>query len=407
LALHLVSELKDSVAGILSGIDLNNVADVNGCLERAASTLAQKADVPEMSGIQNITLYSGVFDYACDQRIFGTAINDIRPQGITRNPGNFVTKLNQEDFDRTKDFYYPSGTRSTFQYENGVPIIRIVAPFPKTQAIINPMNSIGTTPYDWVASGSASSLAVDNTVFYASPASLRFTLTGSSTGILTKTLQSSLDLSDYEGVGVAFLAIMIPSGATASNLTSLELRIGSDSSNYDSVSDTEGFLGAWVSGQWLLVAFDQAGAIATGTPDWSALDYVQVRLAHTGTFTNFRVGGLWMSFPTPAQILYQSAAIFIASGTTTPTVAVTADTDTITLTDPAYNIYLQESALSVLQNTGASASDSTSLKINQMLDGNGTTDIGLYARYRGDNPSQEIRSTGTYYDTSMPYNSRG
>jgi len=405
MALKTISNLHDSISGILSNINLSNVTDLNGCFERAVSTLLQKASVPEASGIQNITLYSGVYDYECDSKIFGTAINDIRPQGITRNPGNFVTKVDQEDFDRTKGYYYPSGTRSTFQYENGQPIIRIVAPFPKTQVIIDPMSSIGTTPYEWVASGSASSLAVDSTVFYQSPSSLRFTLTGSSTGILTRTLQNSLSMADYENVGVAFLAIMIPNGATATNLTSISLRLGSDDSNYDSVSDTDGFLGAWVSGQWLLVAFDFAGASSTGTPDWSAIDYIQVRFAHTGTFTNFRVGGLWMSFPTPAQILYQSAAVFLPTNSSTPLTTITAVTDEIILADPAYNIYLQECALAVLQNTGASASDATSIKINQMLDGFGN-DIGLYARYRGDNPSQSIRTSGTWYSTDMPYSNR-
>lgn len=405
MSLHTVSQLKESVAGILSGVNLDNISDVNPALERAASTLAQKADVPEMSGIQNITLYSGVYDYECDERIFGTAINDIRPQGITRNPSDFVVKTDQETFDRTKNWYYPSGTRSTFQYENGTPIIRIVAPFPKTQAIIDPMSTIGTSPYEWAASGSASGLTVDQTVFYQSPASLRFTLTGSSTGILTRTEQSTLDLSDYEDVGVAFLAIMIPNGATASNLTNISLRLGSSSTDYDSVTDTDGFLGSWVAGQWLLVAFDFAGSSSTGTPDWSAIDYVQIRFAHTGTFTNFRVGGLWMSLPSPAQILYQSTAIFLASGSTSPTTSITANTDTIILTDAAYNIYVQEAALSVIQNTSASASDSTVIKINRALDGNPDTgEIGLYARYRGDNPSQELRTVGTYYSTEMPYN---
>lgn len=407
MALKTVADLKYSVAGILSGIDLANVDDLNGCLVRAASTLAQKADVPEMSGIQNIVLYSGIYDYACDPRIFGTAINDIRPQGITRSPNNFVRKIGQLDFDRTKSIYYPSGTTSTFEYHNGVPIIRIVAPFPKAQLTLDAMND--TT--DWVAGGSASGLAQDTTVFYQSPASLRFLLTGSSTGTLTKTLSSEIDLSTYEDVGVAFLAIMIPAGATASNFTSISLRLGSSLASYDSVSNTTGFLGSWVAGQWLIVAFDFAGSTSTGTPDWTAIDYVQVRLAHTGTFTNFRVGGLWMSFPTPAQILYQSSAIFIASGTTTPATAITLDTDTIVLNDPAYNIYLQECALSVLQNTGAGASDATSIKINQMLHGirsrNGAIiEPGLYGLFRGDNPSQEIRVTGSYYDNSSRYGRR-
>jgi hypothetical protein len=397
--LHTVANLKDSVAGILSGIDLSNVDDLNGCLERAASTLVQKADIPEASGIQNITLYSGVFDYACDSRIFGTAINDIRPQGISRSPNDFVSKVDQEDFDRTKNYYYQSGTMSTFQFQNGQPIIRIKAPFPTQQVIISPMNEVG----NWVASGTASNLVQDNTNFYESPSSLRFNLT-TGTGILTNNLSSSLSMANYEDVGVAFLAIQIPNGATASNLTNISLKMGSSSTDYNSVTETEGFLGAWVANDWLLVAFDFSSASQTGTPDWSTIDYIQISLTVAGAFTNFHVGGLFMSLPSPAQILYQSAAIFLPSGSTSTTVAITANTDTIILTDAAYNIYLQESALSVLQNTGAGESDASSMKINSLLNGS-ANDIGLYARYRGDNPSQEIRTSGSWYSTELPYNS--
>ncbi len=409
MALHTVFQLKNSVAGILSGIDLSNVDDLNPALERAAATLIQRADIPEASGIQNVVLYSGVFDYLCDPRIFGTAINDIRPQGITRSPSNFVSKIDQEDFDRTKNYFYPSGTQSTFQFENGVPIIRIKAPFPTQQVIIDPQNQIGTSPNAWVAASTASSLAVDYTNFYQSPASLRFNLT-TGTGTLTKTLQSPLSMSNYEDVGVAFLAIQIPAGSTASNLTGISLKLGSSSGNYDLVSATQGFLGLWISGQWLLVAFDFSTSVSTGTPNWSAIQYAQVSLTTSGSFTSFHVGGLFMSLPSPAQILYQSAAIFLSTGTTSPLTSITANTDTIILTDAAYNLYLFESAMAILQNTGAGVSDASSIKLNQILHGvrarNGVMiEAGLYDMYRGDNPSQEIRMSGEWYSTELPYNS--
>lgn len=401
MALKTVANLRDSVAGILSGVDLNNVDDVNGCFERAASTLIQNADVPEASGIQNITLYSGVFDYACNPKIFGTAINDIRPQGISRNPSNFVSKVDQEDFDRTKDYYLPSGTRATFQYQNGSPIIRIVAPFPKTQVIVDPMSVVGTSPNAWTASGSASTPVADYTVFYETPASLRFTLTGASTGALTRTLQNPLSIADYQGVGVAFLAIRVPDGT---DISGVQIKLGSDSGNYTSSTvQSAAFLGAFESDNWFLISFDMASGTDTGTPNWSAIDYVQVSILTTATITNARIGGLWLSLPSPAQILYQSAAIFLPTGTSVPLTTITATTDEIILTDPAYNIYLQECALSVLQNTGAGASDASSVKINETLHGNGGTIIGLYPLYRGDNPSQEIRTTGSWYDTGMPY----
>lgn len=397
MALHTVSNLKDSVAGLLSGIDLGNVDNLDGALERAARTLVQKADVPEASGLQNITLYNGVFDYACATDIFGTSINDIRPQGITRNIDDFVYKRPEELFDRTKGYNY-NGTMATFEYSNGVPIIRIVSNQTIQKINIDPMNSTD----DWVAAGSVSGLTEDTAVYYQQPASLRFTLTGSSSGTLTKTLTNSIDISSYENVGVAFLAIEIPTGSTATNLTSIALKLGSNSSNYDSVSETEGFLGAWIAGQWLLVAYDFAGATSTGTPDWSAIDYIQVTLNHTATFTNFRLGGLWISQPYQAQILYQSAAIFKASGANAST-SITDNNDTIILNDPAYTIYEIESAIAILQQTGASAGNAVMETFKRMLSGEGD-EIGLYGHYRGDNPSQELRMVGNYYDTGDTYN---
>ncbi len=389
-----VSDLKDSVAAILSGIDLSNVDNLNGALERAARVLVQKADVPEASGTQNIVLYSGVYDYSCSENVFGTAINDIRPQGISRPLTDYPYKTFGVDFDRTKGFL-PNGTMFTFEYFNGNPIIRIVSKIPQQQVIIDPMNA--TT--GWTAGGSASGLTQDTAVYYQAPASLRFTLTGVDTGTLTKTLPSSIDLSSYEGVGVAFLAIRIPDGVPATYLSSAALQLGSDNANYAEVSIGTGFIGDWVSGQWLLLAFDMSGSSNTGTPDWSTIEYVQVSLTTAlSGIINFRVGGLWISQPSPAQILYQSAAIFLTGADNTPSTTITSNTDTIVLNDPAYTLYEYESALSVLQQTGGGKGDSMTSRLKELLDGNGVNDFGLYGKFRGDNPSQELRQIGSYYD---------
>lgn len=399
MAFQHVYNLKDQVAGILSGLDINNVPDLYGAFERGARTLMQHADVPEATLTQNLTLYSGVFDYPCDERIFGTAINDIAPQGVSRVITDFVYKQDAQTFDRTKLYNY-NGTQATFTYINGSPIIRIVSKLPQEKIIIDPMTS--TT--GWMAGGSASNLAQDNTVYYAAPASLRFTLTGSSTGTLTKTLANPVDLSAYEGIGVSFLAIRIPPTATAADLTSISVKLGSDNANYASQSNTEGFLGTWISGEWLLVAFDFATAITTGSPDWSNIQYVQVSFAHTSTMTNFNVGGLWIALPTPVNVVSQTAAIFKTS-TGQPTQNITNDDDEILLLDPAYNMYLYESALAVLENTGAGEGDATRAMILNKLYGNVKPEGGLYTFFRGDNPSQELRQTGSWYDTGGQGNS--
>lgn len=394
MALKTVSQYKDGVSAILSGLNLNSVSDLNGTLERAARTLVQKADIPEASGVQNITLYSGVFDYECNENIFGTAINDVRPQGVSRAPWDSTTKVFGQQFDRYKR-YNQRQTVTTFEYQNGTPIIRINTPLPNQNATIDPMTSVG----NWVVAGTASGLTQDMAVYYQSPASLRYSVTVGA-GTLTETLSSSVDLSSYEDVGVAFLANYIQSGS--SNLTSITLKIGSDSTNYNSVTATVPFIGTFTDNLWQLVAFDFSTASQTGAPDWSNIQYVQVTDNATGTITNIRVGDLFISQPTPSQILYNTAAIFLPTGSSTPLTTITANTDQIILNDPAYNLYLYEGALAILENTSGGEGDAMTERINRKLNGDGTDkNIGLYGMFRGDNPSQEIRQTQSYYNTNF------
>lgn len=385
-----VASLKDSVAAILAGLDMVNVPDLNGTLERAAANMLTRCYVPEASGIQNISLYSGVFDYPINENIYEADLVDIRPQGVSRPIWDFTVKTNQANFDRTKS-YYTNGTRAAFQYNNGTPIIRIVTQGTTPQVLLDSMNATS----GWTAAGTASGLAQDTASYWKAPASLRFNLT-TGTGTLTKTINQA-DLTSYVGVGVAFLAVYIPN---VTNLTSITLKLGSSASDYYSVTSTTGFTGAWTANNWLLVPFDFSTASTTGTPDWSAVDYAQVSIIASGTETNFHVGELFISQPCPYQILYQSPAIFLASGTSTPTSTITLNTDEIILNVAPYNIYLYESAMAVLENMSGDVANKMFDRISQRLGVNPVTGEvvgGLYKPYMADNPSEQIRQFNTYY----------
>lgn len=386
-----ITDLRDSVSAILSGVDLNSIDGVNVAFERAARVFVQKAKIPETQVKQNITLYDGVTDYAVNAGIFGTSIVDIRPQGISRQRNDFVFKKFQDDFDREKNFIY-SGTMATFDYLNGDPIIRIATTLTKQKILLDTMNDDA----DWTAGGNASSLTDDETNYYQSPASLKFNLaTSGSQGTLTKTI-SQVDLTDYLGVGVAFLAVYLPTGSV---FTSIGAKIGSDASNYYSVSNTENTLGSFVSGEWQLIKLDLASATTTGSPDIANIDYTQVYLNYDGTSQiNVRCGYLFISLPTPFQILYSTAGLFKVGSTVSN--SITADTDTIILNDAAYTIYEYECALQILQQTGGSVNDSMTLRIDNILN---DPVKGLYPNYRAENPSEILRSSGSYYEPETPW----
>ena len=379
--MYTVGDLKDGLAGLLEGLTLDNVTGLDKALERAVRVMSHKIDAPEASDVQAITLYSGVYDYEAPDDIFGGAVNDFRPQGISRSQLDYVYRKDISLFDRTKAVL-PNGYMLTFEYDKGTPIVRIASPKPTPRAFLDTM----ATDTDWTAAGSASGLTEDETVYYTSPSSLRFTLTGASTGTLTKAI-NSINISKYEDVCVGFLAIRTPS---IDDLTSISLKVGSSASAYDEVTATEGFLGAWVVNDWLLVAFDFSGATSTGTPDWENIDYIQVSVAHTATITNFYVGGLWLSLPSPSELLYKTPAIFKSSGSLSKT--ITNDDDEIILNDSAYVLYEYECAIQIAEQSSGGEVDQAAngykLKLRDEL----------YPAYLADNPSGEIKVVGNYYD---------
>lgn len=393
MVFHTVSQLKDGISAILGGTTVNNISDVDRALERAAATLLQRADIPEASGQENYFFYNGVYDYPAPDLIFGGALIDIQPQGVTRNPNDYVYRQPIELFDRTKCFL-PNGVAVTFEHYLGQGIMRVAQTRAPERAIIDPLNATS----GWTAGGTATGLAVDSTVYYQSPGSLRFNV-ATGTGTLAKTLVAS-DLSTYQGIGVAFLAIDTPS---ASNLTSLTVKIGSSASAYTSVTETEGFLGAWVANDWILVAFDLSGGVNTGSPNWSSIAYTEVDVVAAGTLTNMRVGGLWVSLPTPYTVLYQSDAIFLSGGALSQTIS--SDDDQIILNDAAYTLYEYECAVAAAIQQGSPNMEQVIGNINSVLNGararNGTViTLGLYDQYRAANPSEQIRQIGSFYDSN-------
>lgn len=391
--MYIVSQLKEGIAGLLTGIDIEKVPNVDRAIERAARVMAQKISVPEATNRSTVLLYDNVFDYSAPDTIFGGSIVDIRPQGVSRTVIDYTYRQPVALFDRTK-CYLPNGTAVTFEYHNGTPRMRVVSARTTPGIIIDAMSA--TT--GWTNGGSSGTIALDQTNFYKSPASLRFTLTGASSGYLEKTLTSAINLTDYNGVGVVFLAVYAPA---VSALTSFSLRLGSSSANYVSLTETAGFIGAFQANDWLLVAFDLSAASTTGSPSFSAINYVRLTATTTATLTNMRFGGVFISLPTPFEVLYKSAAVFSASGT--PSSEITSDNDTIILNDQGYTILEHEGAIAAYMNGGATLANAQVSSLSAALNGararNGAVlNLGLYDLYRADNPSEVISTTDNWYD---------
>lgn len=388
--MYTVANLKDAVSGMLSGLNLNNVTNLNGALERGARTLIQKADIMEATGRLVVNVYDHVFDTLTPTNIFGGTVIDFRPQGTDRSALDEVYKQYVEQFDQTK-MLLPNGIQLTFEYIKGIGIMRVASARAMARALLDPLSS--TT--GWTAAGSASGLTQDTIDYYESPASLRMLLTGASTGTLTKTIAAG-DMSMYQGVGVVFLALKIPSTASAASLlSSVAIKLGSSATAYTTVTSTTGYLGAFTLGDWLLVALDLSTGTNTLTPNYANITYLQIGLTTTATITNFRVGGIWASLASPYNFLYGSSAIFMpttGANLGIPQLTISNDTDNLILNDAAYTLYQWECAKEIAFQQGGKLSSGTVKTITDRLDGE------LYPMYKADNPSQEIRTIENYYE---------
>lgn len=387
-----VANLQDSVTGQLPGINLNDVTNLFTGFERVARELSSILNVQETEGRQNISLYDGVFDYAAPTDIFGTNLIDLQRQGVDRTNLNYNFKEYISDFDRTKA-WLPNGNQITFEYRNGVGIIRIASTTPIPRVELDSQ----TDKTGWTAAGTASSLVLDNAIFYKDPGALRFTLTGSGTGTLTKTI-SSVDLTDYKNVGVNFLAYRTSSIA---NLTNIELRVGSSASNYYTNTVTAAFLGAFLLNQFDLASFDWSTATTVGSPDITKINYAQILITHSGTISNFWLGNLFISLPSPHILIYSTDEFFTAVGGN-PSSTITAASDTINLTDEAFHVYETACALEIAAQQGGTLASGIIQRLREKLNGvRGYRGIliqpGLIDLYRGKNPSQSIPTVGNWY----------
>src|SRR3990167_4712755 len=132
----------------------------------------------------------------------------------------------------------------------------------------------------WSVSGNASNLTLDTDFYVHGDASLNFDMATSWTAA-SAVLSGfdPVDLSDFETGGSVFVVVYVPS---ATGLTSINLKIGSNSSNYFRQSKTVTNENLSLYAGLNLLRFDLAGATETGTADMDNIDYVELGFVGAG-----------------------------------------------------------------------------------------------------------------------------
>ena len=297
-----ISDLETRLESKMHAVNIDQVNDIFGLIYEAAGNVLGAIDPRETQRKASITnaLYDQVYDYIAPTDLKADCIIDIRPQ-TPRNTSDALNQSSTRDFDRQKSGF-------TVEDNSGVRTVRISPIGLRVGSTLNECES-ATANGTWAATSNATTLVTDTFNKITGGASLRFDLSASgTTGYIENSTMTAVDLSAIKNAGALFVWVYIPS---ITIITAVELRWGSSSANYYSVSVTATQDNtAFVVG-WNLLRFDWNGLTPTGTPVDTAINYLRVTLTYNGTaVTSCRVDSIVARAGTIYEMLYYSKYLF-------------------------------------------------------------------------------------------------
>lgn len=212
---------------------------------------------------------------------------------------------------------------------------------------------------------------------------------GTNTAGIEKAFTTSVDLSDNEDIGTGFLDIFIPNGLVT-EMSSIRLRWGSSSGNYWEVTSSTCFNGQEFSRGKNVVAFPWSSASETGTPDSSAIDYVQILVSYgsgQADVSLIAIQDLRFANPTEYTHEYYSSR-FTRSNAGTLQDEFSADDDYSLLEDFEDDMLIQGVVAEI-----------HALKGNYNDSARATTKYGvIYEQMTNNKPSEKQKPSQTYYE---------
>lgn len=326
-----INTCNSEAAAALHGTSLSKIQNLDGLHNRTARQLL--LDIDPMETIRKVLtttpLYSQVWDYACPSDLKGDRVIDISPQYI-RSPDSVIGQQYNQDFDIAKN----RGTtlsEFTIQYNNAVKTIRIQDGSLPQGVVLDTCEA--TT--GWTANSTASNLTEDNVNFASGTGSLSFDV-ATGTGSISKTLASTLDLSNQKNQASLFYYLYLPTGSA---LTSTSIRWGSDASNYYSRTLTVTNEGNAFATGWKLIRADWLGATVTGTPDVTKIAYIDVLVTVTSSQTGIKVDNIVSNMGLYRTLTYYSKFLYRDAVTGAFQETVTDNGNLINLDTDSYNLY--------------------------------------------------------------------
>lgn len=351
--MYSVQTLKNDLTGIIHGTTPNQIQNIDGVINRSAREILLDVDPQETKRTVEFVapIFNSVFDYPIAADVKGNKLIDMFPQ-VQRLPQDIWGQSYNQAFDIGKQNIFSLTNMFTMNFNTGLKTIRINAPWLNPSVIIDQIDAIAVNG-TWAVGGTASNISANNSNFAQGAGALQFDITTGAGWIENSTL-TAIDLSDFLNQSSLFTWASVPTGA---NLTSVNLRFGSSSSDYYTLTVTQNQQGvAFVNG-WNLEQFPWASMSVTGSPNPAAITYARITLNVTANMTGCLVNGLNSILGTILNYSYYSKYLFRNSSTGAFQETVLDDADLVNLDTDSYNLLTYKVAtFAVQQQQGLDAS---------------------------------------------------
>ena len=341
---------EQDLSGILHGTNLNNVINLFSVFNRAARQVLLDVDPSETIRIVPIgtPLFTNVYDYPLPVDVKGNKVVDIAPQVNRTIQDIFVQSYNQQ-FDTTK--LWTLQDSFTVQFNSSIKTIRINAPTiyppPVPITLAEGVNVNGT----WTTGGNASNISTNNINFVAGGGSVMFNLnhtgTPGSTGYIENSTLATQNLSEFLNQAVQFLYTSLP---TASSFSGVELRFGSDASDYYVLSTNVTQENTIFQNGWNLLQYPWVNMTTVGSPNPSAITYCRVTWTYDGTLqTGVLLNSVVSTLGQIFNMSYYSKYLFRDAITGAYQETVTDTSNLLNLDTDSYNLFLYQTAYLLVQ----------------------------------------------------------
>lgn len=258
--------------------------------------------MPTTQRYQDLLLFNGVNEYPLNSDCIGI--------GMLERP--YAELSPRFDHTSPKEFvHYIHGNLTAFKFNKETMFLNVNY----ASGVKAMLHNCDT--YDgngtWAVSGDGSAIATDKQYVAEGEGSTRATVTGATgTTVFTNSTMSGVDITDYLINSYAFIDLFNPNDL---QITSIQLRLGSDASNYYQMTATTRFNGGNILQGFGLIGFDMSSKTTSGTP--GTISYIRIAITHNVAASGqMRIDNIFISQATYFRLPYYSKFNVKTSGGT-------------------------------------------------------------------------------------------